>query len=261
MRFAKTTLPTLLIAAVVLGPWTPAAADAGRSDRRAASQFKIAHSLFEAGRLGEALSTVGRALEHDSRYVPAHLLRGMILFNMGEMEKALAAFDRTLALDRTNTEARNWRGFALVQLERFDDALEEYQSALEDLTYPTPERIHLNVGMLHRLRGNAEAAVQSLEKAVAINPSYARGHYELGVTYESRGMQKEALRAFQDARIGLDDDPGLNLKLGFALLKSGDPLKAREHFEKVLKIAPRDSTEAVQARDQIAALDGRRPAS
>ena len=231
-----------------------------QANRKAASKLKLASSLFEAGRLGEALSTIEKAIDEDPKYAPAHLLKGMILFKLGTMEDSLKAFERTLDLQKGYTDARIWKATVLVQLERYDDAMREYETSLKDLTYPTPERIHCNIGMLYRLRGDTDAAIKSLLTAVNLNRSYARGYYELGVTYEQIGKNDEALRAYQDARVGMNDDPALNLRLALALLRSGDGSKAKEHFEKVIKLQP-NGPEAAQARDQLDQLQKKQPAS
>lgn len=246
----------LLAAALMLGWSTIPAVERARPEKRAASHLKLAHSLYMAGRYSEALASVERALDEEPKYVQAHQMRGMILFSMDAVEEALAAFDRTLALDRGYTEARNWRGSALVQLKRFDEALETWQEALKDRTYTTPEMLHTNIGRLHRMQGRREQALEHLRKAVSLNSSYARGFYELGLTYEEMGQQKEALRAYQDALVGMDEDADLNLRLGLALARSGDRPKAKAHFEKVLRLQP-DGPQAVQARDEIRKLQPR----
>jgi len=236
-------VPLLLLAA-------PPARGAGKPDKKATSHLRLAQNLLDAGRLGEALSTIDRAIDEDRKYPQAHLMRGMILYQMGEMDEALKSFDRTLSLDKGNTDARIYRGGVLANLKRYDDAMKDFLLALEDLTYPWPERIHVNIGMLYRQTGKPELAIESLRKAVNLNASYARGYYELGLTYESMGRSDEALRSYQDALVGMEESPDLNLRLGMALLKSGKPTRAREHLEKVIKLSP-DGPEAAQARDEI----------
>jgi len=248
-------LPAVLVLAAA--GVTTMAGERMKPRERATSHLKVAQSFYIAGRYGEALSTVDKSLKEDSSYVPAHQLRGQILVSIDKLDDAIKEFDRALQLDGGYTEARNWKGFALVQLKRFDEAMQEYQKALNDLTYATPEVIHLNIGKLQRLRGDDNAALDSLRKSVNLNPSFASGYYELGMTYEKLGRDREALKAYQDALVGMDSSPDLNLRLGIALAKSGNGPKAKEHFEKVIKLAP-DGKEAAQARDEMRKL---RPAS
>lgn len=242
-------LALLSLAAVAAAP----AAEKMNPRQQATSHLKVAQSFYMAGRYGEALSTVDKAIKEDSSYVPAHQLRGQILVSLDKLDDAIKEFNRALQLDRAYTESRNWKGFALVQLNRLDEAMAEYQKALEDLTYPTPEVIHLNIGKVQRLSGKYDDAIASLRKSVSLNPSFASGYYELGLTYEKVGKDGEALKAYQDALVGMEGSPELNLRLGLALAKSGNGLKAKEHFEKVIKLAP-NGPEAVQARDEIRKL-------
>lgn len=213
-------IPCIGLMILLLIAWAPLALAGKKApDRRITTKLKLAQSFYLNGRNGDALRTVNGVLKESSRYVQAHQLRGQILFTMNEVEDALAEFDRALRLNKNYTEARNWRAYALVQLERYDEAMEEYERALADLTYPTPEKIRTNVGMLYRLRGQYDKAIVSLQKAVQLNPSYTKGFYELGITYR----------------------------------EMGNGGKAKEYFESVIKLAP-DTPVAGQARDQIEQL-------
>jgi Tfp pilus assembly protein PilF len=224
-------------------------------DKKASSQFKLAQSMYDAGRLAEALSAVDRALEEESRYPQARLLRGMILYRRGAMEEALTEFDKAISIDKQYTDARIYRGSALANLKRPDDAMKEYEIALKDMKYPWPERVHGNIGMLKREQGDLRGAEESLRNAVKMNPSYGKGYYELGVTYDAMGRPADALRAYQDALVSEERRPDLQLRLGMALIRAGSEVKAREHLQKVLTLSP-DGPEATKAREEIARLNG-----
>ena len=201
---------------VLLAMTAPAAAAKKDPTKRASSKVKLAQNFYLNNRLPEALSTVEEALKEDPKYVEARQLRGQILFGLDAIDDALSEFERVLTLDKNYTEARNWRAFALVQLGRYDEAMEEYDIALKDLTYPTPEKIHANKGMLYRLMKRNYEAIESLEESVRVNPSYVKGFYELGVTHSM----------------------------------SGDQEKARKYFENVIKLNPQ-APEARRARDRL----------
>lgn len=244
-------IATALITTLCLVP--SALSGKEKFDKKALSQVKLSKTFYDNGRLAEALQAADRAIDLEPKYPLAHQIRGQVLFSMDALDEALKAFDRVLDLDRDYTDARNWKAFALVQLKRYDEAMREYDRALQDLSYPTPEKIHLNKGMLYRLMGRPEEAIPSLQKSVDLNASYARGYYELGRTYEEMGQDGPALRAYQDALVGMDESADLNLRLGLALVRSGQDHRARQHFEKVIRLAP-DGPEAVQARDEIKKL-------
>lgn len=240
----------VLTAILVTAPVPLAAAERQSSQKRAASQLKLSQNLYMAGRYGEALGSVEKALKDDAKFVQAHQLKGQILVSMDLLDEAIKEFDRTLQLQPDYTDARNWKGYALVQLKRYDEAMKEYDRALQDKTFATPEVIHLNIGKLYRLRGDNENAIASMKKSVELNPSFARGYFELGMTYEQMGRNEDSLRSYTDALVGMEESPDLNLRLGMALMKKGDNARAKERFEKVIRLAP-DGPEAVKAREQI----------
>ncbi len=221
----------------------------------AVSQFKLGWSYYESGRLPEAMGAVDKALKEEPKYAQAHLLRGMILDRRGATEDALAEFDRALDLDKKYTDARLYRGAALARLERREDAMKEFEIALKDQSYAYPEKVHTNIGWLKRMESDYHGAIESLEAAIKINPSHARAYFELGVTYDALGKDAEALRAYQDALVGMDGSPDLHLKLGLAMIKSGSHAKARQHLEKVLALSP-EGPQAEEARGAIATLSG-----
>lgn len=226
------------------------AAEKQSPEKRAASHLKLAQNLYMAGRYGEALGTVENALKENPKLIQAHQLRGQVLVSMDLLDEAIKEFDRTLQLEPGYTDARNWKGYALVQLSRYDEAMKEYDKALEDKTFASPEVIHLNIGKLHRLKGENDAAIASMKKAVELNPSFARGYFELGMTYEQMGRNEDSLKSYTDALVGMEQSPDLNLRLGMALMKKGDNAQAKERFEKVIRLAP-DGPEAAKAREQI----------
>lgn len=243
-----------LALALCLGLPMSAVAREQKVDKKAASQFKLAQQLYEGGRLAEALSAVDRALEEQSRYAQARLLRGMILYRRGAMDEALAEFGKALDLDKAYTDARIYKGSALANLKRPADAMKEFEIALKDMKYPWPERIHGNIGMLKREQGDLRGAEESLRNSVKLNPSYGKGYYELGITYDAMGRPADALRAYQDALVSEGSRPDLHLRLGLALIRAGSEPKAREHLQKVLTLSP-EGPEASQARDAIARLN------
>ena len=253
MKSSNRLAAALGAAVVLLAASTSLTAAEARAEKKAASQLKVAQTLYEAGRYGEALGAVERSLKEDRKYVPAHQLRGQILVSMEALEDAVEEFDRTLRLDPGYTEAHNWKGYTLVHLERYEEAMREFQRALEDRTFPSPELIHLNIGKLHRLEGRTDAAIAEMKKSVELNPSFARGYFELGMTYEQLGRNEESLRSYTDALVGMQESPDLNMRLGMAHLRAGNAPKAKEHFEKVLNLAP-DGPEASRARDEIRKL-------
>ena len=79
----------------------------------------------------------------------------------------------------------------------YDRALEEFRTALKDKNYPSPEKIHLNIGHLYLDQSNAPAAIRSFREAVSLNPDYLLGYIGLGLAYRHAGQDDRAAGEFR----------------------------------------------------------------
>jgi tetratricopeptide (TPR) repeat protein len=64
---------------------------------------------------------------------------------------------------------------------------------------------HISIGVAAGRRGDFDEAIREFERAVRINPGYARGHYNLGVAYADAGRPDDALDALARA-VQVDPD-------------------------------------------------------
>jgi tetratricopeptide (TPR) repeat protein len=225
-----------------------------RAEKRSGSHLALARKLMEQQRFQEALGQADLALHEMKKNADAWLVRGQVRFGLGDYGPAVEDFSRALELKPAMTEALSWRAWAHIESGDAARAEADYRTALKDRTYPTPEKLHLNLGMLLLKVGREAEAVREMERAVALNPAYARGHYELGKIKDRSGDTGSALVHFQAALGGMKDSADLNLRLAIALERTGDGVRAREHFKRVLELAP-SGPEAATARDHLKRLD------
>lgn len=225
-----------------------------RAGKRSASHLSLARKLMENQRMRDALVQVDMALDEDRKNVEAWLVRGQVHFAIGEYVLAIEDLDQALKLRPSFTEARSWRAWARIESGDAAGGEADYREALRDTTYTTPEKIHLNLGLLLIKEGRPAEGLDELKRAVKVNPAYARGHYELGIVQEKDGNTTGALVSYQAALGGMKDSADLNLRLALALEKTGEGARAREHFKRVIEIAP-DGAEAATARDHLKRLE------
>ena len=96
---------------------------------------------------------------------------------------------------------------------------------------------HLNNARQLLLAGDANAAINELTTATAINQQSAEANKLLGVAYEAKGWRDSALRSFEMA-VTLDENNPEHLNnLGFLLYKNGDYDRANRLLKKAAKIA------------------------
>jgi len=184
------------------------------SDRSDSSRYlRLAYVQLERGETKEALESTRQALDKDPDSHEAHNFAGLIYLNLSEYKQAAHHLREAVRLNPYFTDAHNNLGVAYRELKEYDKALKEFQTALNDRTYRTPEKVHLNLGNLYLDQGVMSEAVRCFERSVSINPDYLLGYIGLGTAHQRAG------------RADL----------------------AAEQFRKVLSLAP-DSPEAVRAK-------------
>ncbi|WP_194712488.1 LytR C-terminal domain-containing protein [Noviherbaspirillum soli] len=111
----------------------------------------------------------------------------------GNREQARTAYLQSISLDRRQVEARN----ALAVLNSEDGKLDEARAMLEQLTrdYPRMAYLHNNLAYVHLLRGEPDAAIPSLERALALEPGNARALNNLGLVQTALLEKRDRLTA------------------------------------------------------------------
>ncbi len=88
------------------------------------------------------------------------------------------------------------------------DRIDRIAEQLGDLIVPDDVRAHDELGAAYLDRGDLDAAVTELTRAVALRPDHPRALYLLGVAYARRGDESEAIGALERAatarRVGVD---------------------------------------------------------
>jgi len=143
---------------------------------------------FALGRIYLDLGRYGRAreeLEEGLKGLPDHPLFLSFLAEvhrlLGDPQRALALAGRALKLAPSLSLARLHLARASLDLDRPEEALRELEPALH--AEPVlPEILH-TLGELYLRAGRHQDATQVLQKAIALDPSSAKGHVELARAY------------------------------------------------------------------------------
>jgi len=143
----------------------------------------------------------------------------------------------TLASTSDNFIAHNNLGNALLQKGKVDDAIAQFQQALQ-INPHNAEAAHNNFGNALLQKGHVDEAITQFQQALQINPDDANAHNNLGGALLQKGKVDEAITQFQQALQINPDDADAYINLGNALLQKGNADDAIAHYKKALQINP-----------------------
>lgn len=155
------------------------------------------NALGGLGRLEEALACCDHALEINPRAAPGWNNKGITLHDLGRSEEALACYDHALQINPRFEQAWFNKGRALHDLGRSEEGLACYDHALQ--IEPRFEQAWSNKGIALSRMGLVEEALACYDHALEINPRSAEAWYDKGVALYRLGRSQEALACYDQA--------------------------------------------------------------
>lgn len=180
------------------------------------------------GKLAAAQADFAQALALQPDYLDAHFGLGNLCVQQGDYAAAVACFDQALALNPAQADVHFNRGNALRELAQYEAALVSYQQALA--LRPDCARFYGNQGICLLALGQRDAAQASFERAIALGPEDAEAHYNLGLLHFKEKAYPAALACF---------DQALRLRPDYAdaLLNRSNVLAAGEDYAGALAVS------------------------
>jgi protein O-mannosyl-transferase len=128
---------------------------------------------------------------------------GNPLLQNGHVDEAIIQFQEALDSEPNNLQARNNLGIVLLQKGRLDEAETQFQRAL--LLQPDNPQVNNNLGLVFLKQGKVDKAIAHFQQAAEFQPGYAQAHINLGTAFLRRGQVEPAVVEFQKV---LDIEPG-----------------------------------------------------
>ncbi|MCE0497563.1 MAG: tetratricopeptide repeat protein [Methylacidiphilales bacterium] len=122
---------------------------------------------------------------------------GLALFQKGQVDEAIAQYQKALDLNPNNTDALGNLALAFKQRGQLDEAIALYQKILG--INHNNAKAHNNLGNIFLKKGLPDAALAHYQKALEIDPSFAEAHNNLGLALYQRRQVGEAMAQFQEA--------------------------------------------------------------
>jgi tetratricopeptide (TPR) repeat protein len=220
--------------------------------------YNLATLLLRSGRRDETLAALDRVVSLDPGHADARLRRAALLRDGGELERAREDLEAILARDPRQVEAIENLAGLLVRGGAHDRAEALLRSALA-AEPPAAERARLEAarGFVASQRGDTAGAVAGYRRAVAADPAFADGWFNLAVVLAAAGRHDEAATAFSEVVHRQPLNVRAHLGLGLGAMAQRRWPEARAAFEDGLRELPGDPHLARALAELLAACPDR----
>lgn len=220
-----------------------------------ALHFQLGVNHLVNGNIEMAYFELGKAARLMPKDPEVHFALGTVHVAREDYQRALDEFRQTVRLEPEFADAYNNMGFVYFKLEQWDKAIEYCRKALDQISYQTPEKALTIIGDAYYRKGDNTRAIESLKRALGINPDEPRPSNTLALIYLETGRTREAKEILIDLVGRHPRYPGAHLNLGIAYYKERDFRAARKQFETVLELAEITSEDSQLARGYLDLID------
>jgi type IV pilus assembly protein PilF len=167
-------------------------------DRHAAEIHNdLAVGSLNQGDFQSAYSEFKEAVKIDDTLPDAHNGLGLVLhLNYQKFPESEAEYKRALELRPAFPEAHVNLGNLYLDQGRYDEAITQYELALNDMLYRTPHFAQSNLGWALYKKGETDRGIESVRASVTSVPNFCEGWRTLGLIYEGTGRNEKACDAF-----------------------------------------------------------------
>jgi len=159
---------------------------------------------------------------------------GLLLLGHDRVDEAIDQFQMAVNIDPGFADAQNNLSVALTKKGRADEAIIHLRTVLKWL--PDEAGAHYNLGNALLQKGESNNAIAAYEKALSIQPRYADAHYNLGIALQQNGRIDEAIDQYQKAFQDKPDYAEAYYMLGNNLLAKGRVDEAITSYQQALRI-------------------------
>jgi len=196
----------------------------------------LASTVFEEGRVGEALEYAQRAVEIAPEQYYLRMTLARVLARLGRVQEALAQDEQAMRMDPDPARAHYNFAVALMELGKVPEAARSFEQALQ--IKPEIPLAHDGLGSALYQMGRVPEAIKEFEAELRINPNYANAHNNLGNALQGQGRVSEAIEQYEQAVRLKPDNAEAHESLATAMAQTGKIEEAIAHYEQALRIKP-----------------------
>lgn len=201
---------------------------------KAELRTELAAGYFERGQYDVALEELGEAVKFDPTYPKLYSIFGLVYTELGDEPKAESNFRRALDLAPSDSEIRgNW-GWYLCTHGKARESIGEFEAALRNPLYKTPEIALINAGKCSAQIGDLAAADQYFRRALLMKPGNPIAAYNLALL-SYRGAKLDDARALMRFAMAQNPPPAEVLYLGMCVERKLGDKPAEDSYVTQLK--------------------------
>lgn len=221
--------------------------------RKAEAQVALCLEHFDERNYPQALRACMEGQDADPSYPEAYNAIGLIYLAQKRYPEAIEYFREGIEREEDNEKLSNARtntGIALAALGRVDEAIEEFQKALSDDTYRSPDIALVNLCEAYQRKKQFAVAIDYCKQALERNRASCFAHYKLAEAYKEMGQTRTAIESYDKAAHYCPNWAQPFLDRGTARMKLKEFPQACADFWSAYYIDP-ESGEAQQAKRYI----------
>ncbi|MBI2891888.1 MAG: tetratricopeptide repeat protein [Nitrospirae bacterium] len=199
---------------------------------------RLGEAALSEGNYTTALEEFLIAVEKNPREPMLHLELGVAYYSKGRLEEARRHLLRAVELKPDLSEAHNNLGLVYTNQGLYESAIREYRLALQNVLYPTPEKVFQNLSVTSYLKGDCEGALAASRSALQFRPDHPIYLNGYGLALHCLKRSGEAEEAFRRALTANPDYVEAHLSLGNLLAETGRRDEARAEYQSVIRLAP-----------------------
>ena len=200
--------------------------------------LQLGSQFLSAGNYPAAFRQLTRAKDLHPNDPVVHNLLALTYTARNKFQLAETYFKRALQLDPQYSEARNNLGRLYIRLKRYPSAIREIKKAMEDLKYHSPEKSHVNLGIVYYVTDQLHLAEKNFLQALELNNKYCPGYIFHGKTLLKQRKFQQASTTFDEAIKVCDNFDEPFYYSGLSHWHAGSKAKAKVRFENLLTIYP-----------------------
>ncbi|KAI0660263.1 ADP/ATP carrier receptor [Cubamyces menziesii] len=156
--------------------------------------------LFIMNEFGDAAENYTKSTELDDKFVFSHIQLAVAQYKSGNLANSMATFRKTLRAFPDRSEPQNYYGELLLDQQRYPDAIEKFERAIEiERAKSTPMNVLplVNKGLaLFQWKQDVEAAEKCCQEALEIDPECEAAVATLAQLSLQQGKIDIALKMF-----------------------------------------------------------------